>query len=662
LAKMTDETQQMRDRDAWEVLGEYLHRPAWLLTLLSLTTLVLYSGALSFEFVWDDWPQIVNSPMIRSWSNLSRAFGSDLWYHVARHQAYYRPLFVAWSMLNYSIFALRPWGWHLMAILAHVAAAASVFWLARKLGLEYWTAALAALIFALHPIHIEPVVWISAASDTIVAMFAALAFGAFLTGRDRRQTRRTLWRLASLALLACALLTKEMAVTFFVLVGIYAWLRPATEKLHVHRLLAAMGEAVPYLLVTIAYVLLRKHALLHLTGQFDQSRGLTDILRTLPFVTAFYLRKLLLPVGLTGLYYTPYITHFTNVQVLLPALALALSIIGLWHWNRREGQSTVAFAGIWMLVCLAPALYLRNFGDGDFVRDRYICLPSIGFSILLAMGLKRLPAVRGMRAQTVQAVAAFGLCAGYCLASLSQQVYWASDLLVLTRGQNLYPGNPYTMLGLAAEYSARGANDEAIRLTEEVAREHPEYGNVPLALAESYIRAGRLEEGRDWLNRALAASRDYAASETGMATLIGLYGRLGDFDRAFSYCDSVLTKEPELYTALYNCGNVHLMKGQYHQAEDLLGRAIAINPESAEPKYYLGRALLGDGKPTEAEAYLRAALREDSSVWTYHYWLGWSLEQNGNIDAARAEYQQALQLNQRSSEARARLGVLAAKQ
>src|SRR5271165_5095056 len=225
-----DETQRQPEPGAWESLVIYLRRPSVLLPLLGLVTFVVYSGSLSFEFVWDDWPQIVNSPIIQSWSNLPRAFGSDLWYHVARHQVYYRPLFVAWSMLNYTLFGFRPWGWHLGAILLHVGAVAAVFWLARKLRLEYWTAALAALIFALHPIHIEPVAWISAASDTMVAMFAALAFAAFLNGRDPKRKKNIAWWWASLALLACALLTKEMAVMFSALVGIYAWLDPAKRK------------------------------------------------------------------------------------------------------------------------------------------------------------------------------------------------------------------------------------------------------------------------------------------------------------------------------------------------------------------------------------------------------------------------------------------------
>lgn len=373
-----DEIQGDPTPSASEVLGKYLRQPAWLLSLLSLTTLVLYSGALFFDFVWDDWPQIVNSPILRSWSNLPRAFSSDLWYHVARHQVYYRPFFVAWSMLNYALFGLQPWGWHLGAILAHVAAVAAVFWLARKLGLEYWTAALAALIFALHPIHIEPVVWISAASDTMVTVFAALAFIAFLNGRDPVQPKRARWWIASLVLLACALLTKEMAVTFFALVALYAWLHPAQDKASQgKRVIGAALEAAPYLIVTAAYALLRKHALLHSTGQFDPGHGMIDVFRTLPLVVSFYLQKLFVPVGLTGLYYTPYVTGAIVTQFLLPVLALAALSAGLWYWNRREGNSTVVFVTCWFMVGLAPALYLRNFWERRFC-PRPLCLPSIG--------------------------------------------------------------------------------------------------------------------------------------------------------------------------------------------------------------------------------------------------------------------------------------------
>jgi protein O-mannosyl-transferase len=657
-----NEGQGRSEPDAAELLAKYLRRPGVLLPLMGLVTFVLYSGSLSFEFVWDDWPQIVNSPVIRSWSNLPRAFGSDLWYHVARHQVYYRPLFVAWSMLNYTFFGLRPWGWHMGAILLHLGAVAAVFWLLRRLGLEYWTAALATLIFALHPIHIEAVTWVSAASDTMVTMFAALAFAAFVNGRDLDRNSklgtRVAWSVASLALLACALLTKEMAVMFSALVGIYAWLRPAQRTATPGRKgLAALAEAIPYAVVTLAYALLRRHALPHATGQFDPNHGMIDVARTLPLVLSIYLRQLLVPFGITGLYYTPYVTNAILSQVVLPVAVLATALAGLWYWNRREGNSIVAFASLWLLVGLTPALYLRNFGNGDFVRDRYMYLPSIGFAILAAMGLRRLPSFKQWSAPTVQTCAALVLCLAYSGASLAQQVYWGNDLLLLVRGQSLYPGNPYAVAGLAKQYSERGAHDRAIALAESVVKDHPEYGYGPLALAESYIRAGRFKEGRAWLDR---VNPDYAKSEVGMAGLAGLYGQMGDYERSLALCSEILEKEPDLYSALYNCGNVHLMDGQYRDAEQLLSRAVQLVPEQAAPKHFLGRALLQEGRNVEAQPYLLQAAGMDPKVWDYHYWLAVSLEQGGNMLAARSEYERALQLNQNSKEAKLRLAALEA--
>jgi len=310
------------------------------------------------------------------------------------------------------------------------------------------------------------------------------------------------------------------------------------------------------------------------------------------------------------------------------------------------------------LVGLAPALYLLNFGNGDFVRDRYMYLPSIGFAILAAMGLRRLPSIKGWSAQLVQGCAVLVLCSGYLCASITQQAYWANDLMVLLRGQSLYPGNPSAMAGLAKEYSKVGVHDRAIELAESVVRDHPEYGYGPLTLAEVYIHAGRFEEGRTWLDR---VNPDYAKSEVGMAGLAGLYGQMGDYERALVLCSEILQKEPNLYSALYNCGNIHLLDGQYQQAEQLLSRAVRLVPEQAAPKHFLGRALLQDGRSAEAQPYLLQAVVMDPKVWDYHYWLAESFEEGGDTSSARAEYRQALQLNPDSKEAKMRLAALEAK-
>src|SRR5260370_6290088 len=161
-------------------------------------------------------------------------------------------------------------------------------------------------------------------------------------------------------------------------------------------------------------------------------------------------------------------------------------------------------------------------------------------------------------------------------------------------------------------------------------------------MAEGYIHAGRFEEGRVWLDR---VNPDYAKSEMGMAGVAGLYGQMGDYERALALCSEILEKEPNLYSALYNCGNIHLMDGQYRDAEQLLSRAVQLVPEQAAPKHFLGRALLQDGRNAEAQPYLRQAVGMDPKVLDYHYWLAETFSVSGNISAARTEDPPAMALN-----------------
>ena len=647
---------------SWQLLAKYFRQPAVLLSTLALATAVLYSGTLYFEFVWDDKAQIVDNPLIRSLGKLHKVFISDLWFHTGRFQLYYRPLFVIWSMLNYAVVGLRPWGWHAGAVLMHVAAVAAVFWLARKLGLEYWTAALTALIFALHPIHIECVAWISAVADSMATLFAALSFAAFIKTRESGTRYVLPWRIASLAFCACALLTKEIALSICLLVFSYGFLHPTAKTPgYSQRIWRAAAGALPYAAVTIAYLLLRKVALNAVTGSFDPRHSVTDMLLTLPYVLAFYLRQLLLPVGLTGLYFTPYVTVQQMSRFALPVFVLVAVAALLYFWVRRKNDLQVAFAAVWLILGLAPALYIRSFTEGDFVRDRYIYLGSIGFAILAAKAIRLLPAISRWSAAAVQGVAIIALGIAYFGLSLAQQGYWNSDLLIYARGYQLYPQNPYTEIGLAREYSRMGAYDRAIPLVEDAFRRRSDYLYGAYALADVYIAAGRNEQGRTALLYAQNLMPEYAKSDTGAAAVAAMWGKLGDYDRALDLCSQVLARDPDLYSAVYNCGNIQLMAGNYAAAEPLLQRALRLSPELSAPYHFLGRALLLDGKNNAAQPYLQQAVTMDQTVYDYHYWLGQSLEKSGDKSAAREEYRRALQLNEQSAEAKLRLAALETK-
>lgn len=641
-----------------------LRKPAILLLLLALLTFVLYIGTLSFPFVWDDVPLVPGNPLIHSWKNLPQAFQQDLWHHVNNFpKTYYRPLFAAWLTLSYSIFQLNPWGWHLAAILAHIGAVFAVFALARKLALRYWTAALAALAFACHPAHVEVVSWVTCASDAIVTILFACSFISFLNSRDQARAQPWVWRIASLFLLACALLTKEMAVTFVGVVLAYVWFFADPQSNVLARIRQSILATIPYALLTLVYFVVRKLALQQIAAPVSGSHFLAMVL-TWPKVLCKYIQILVLPINLSGLYYHPYVEHPGVKNFLLPLLIVFATGFVIWHWSRRTKDRVVAFAGVWMLVTLAPALYLVTFRFADFVHDRYVYLPSVGFVILLAKAIELLPGVRSFSALAVRAAVASILTLAYCAGSYAQQVYWSSELLIFHRAHSLYPENDFATVELARELAHRGRYDRAIELLVPLLEgdshkgsSYPRYYLYYL-LGDNYVRTGQNDRARAALERVLSTSPDSLESEPTRTSVAALFAHLGNVDRALAICSAATQRTPVLNTTLFDCTDVYLAAGRSADLEKLLQAAALATPNNPVPYYLLGRVELQTGHATEAETSLRKAVQLDSSVFDYHFWYARALALRGDVPDARRELLAALAINGNSDEAKAALATL----
>lgn len=654
---------------AWPSVIALLQQPPALALLLGLLAFLLYLGTVSFPFVWDDSQLIVHNSTIRSWSNLPGVFAQDLWQHITNSShLYYRPLLVTWFTLNYSLFQLHPWGWHLAAVLLHVVAVVAVFALLRQLALPYWTAALAALLFALHPVHVECVAWVSS-SDVIVTLFFVLAFVAFLKSREPGQSRWLPWRGLSLFLLLCALLTKEMALTFFAIVALYVFLFPSSQnRSWFAQIRQSVLLASPYALLTAAYFVFRRFALHSTAVSSAHSASLFRLLLTLPSVLCHYLRLLVFPVRLSGLYYTPYVTMPGLLNFWLPLSILIASILAVWYWSRRTCDPMIAFAGFWLAVTLAPALYLPNFRNTDFVHDRYLYLPSVGFVILLAKAMQLFPRIRNLSSLTVRAVAAAAVSLAYSAGAYSQQVYWSSDLLLFYRAHSLYPQEDLATVELARELAQRGHYDRAIEALKpaaenraELDRVYPSYYLYYL-LGDMYLHAGNRDEARQMLDQAVAHSPFTPESHLTMTSVALLLMQSGDLQRASALCSRVLQSGPALNSTLLDCGNVYLTAQNYPEAEKLLAQAVSKSPEQPLPNYLLGRAYFETARASDAESSLQKAAALDPNVYDYRYWYGRALLSRGDIPDARREFQSALVLNPAAAEAKAALDSLPAGQ
>jgi protein O-mannosyl-transferase len=637
-------------------VASQLQRPWIALLFVAGITFVVYYSTLSFDFVWDDVPQIVDNPLIRSWHSIARVFFSDLWFHIGRSQIYYRPLFVLWAILNFKIFGLHPWGWHLTTVLLHLAATCSVYFLARTLKFDHWTASLSALLFGLHPIHIECAAWISAGSDSLVTVFYLLAFIGFLKSGDQDTANNRPWRIASFFALLCALFTKEMAVTFPLLVTLYLWLR--TKREHGKRLVElwhSLRTAAPYFVITLSYLILRKLAL-HRPTKLDPSHTSLDVLLTLPSVLFAYLRLLIFPSGLTGLYYSTYAVPPGFWNFVFPLLALCVFAAIILYWTKRANDPIVGFSALWMIVGIIPVLYLRALPAGGAVRDRYLYLPSVGFVLLLAKAIRLLRfSDEERKSARLRWLVTGAICLACIAGVLNQQIYWANDLLLFYRGYVLYPQNIDGTMELASALMKRNDYGRALPILTNLTHDHPQVGPPHYYLAQAYIHLGQKAEAQRALDTALELAPDVMQSSAGKSDVATLLAQLGDYDKALNLYLEVLREEPDLYSANYNGGYTYFLLRQDAEAEKLLQHAVQVAPGIPAPIFYLGRIYLRAGDAPRAQNYFRTALTLDSKGYDYHYWLGQALAATGQQGEAKDEYLEELRLHPENPNAIAQL-------
>ncbi len=561
--------------------GEANAGRALLFAALALTALV-YAGTLRFGFVYDDGAQIILNPVVQSWRFAPHYFTQHAWSNLVNAPAtYYRPLFLLWCLVNFTLFGLQAWGWHLTTVLVHLAATALVFRLAQRLTGDAVTAGFAALIFGLHPIHIESVAWISGVTDPMLAVFFIPAFLCWLNDRERRP-RRGAWLAAALVLFALAAASKETGIVLPLVIFAYEWLR-ARDAPWLRRLGRALVQAAPFVGVALLYLVQRSVVLQGITHPRIPLPGRVVPL-TWPSLLWFYLRKLVWPLGLSPFYDRPYVFApdwrlFWGPLLALAAVALLVTI-AIRRLASGEQQRTVrcgaAFALILLLAPLLPVMEILSLEPREIAHDRYLYLPSIGFALLVAMFIRRLRFgdAEFFRLPTAQfaAMAALTVACGAAVSLQSQ--YWANDILLFYRAVRIAPSSESATNNLANALLARGYYDEGIRLHQQLLQRDPRYWMSYYNLGTAFYQLHRLDEA----------------------------------ERNLFEAAKLQPANPQLFVFL---GLVQSKNGHLREAEANLREAIRIWPAGLGAHYLLGTLLAQEGRFPEAAVEFRAELALD---------------------------------------------------
>jgi 4-amino-4-deoxy-L-arabinose transferase-like glycosyltransferase len=489
------------------------------ISLIILATFLAYSNTLGFKFVYDDRGQILANVQVHAWRYIPHYFFERVWSfaYPGIQGNYYRPIFLLFLLLNYKIFGPYAAGWHLVSVAAHTGVTYLVYALARRLTGDYRTALIAALIFGVDPIHIESVAWISGVTDPLLALFLLPSFLCYLNARERTARPRA-WLAGSLALYGVAMLSKETALILPIIILAYEWLwqesagsewfRSAFERTR-----TALVRIVPFVLLTFVYLAVRWHVLQGL-GHTMVPLSISTIIFTWPHLTLFYLRHLVWPFSLSVFYDVPYVKTPALTPFLLPLAGLVAIGFLVWLGVRRLSRTSpsesrlAVFCCAWILIPFIPLLDLSVLPVGEIAHDRYLYLPSIGFSVLLAMALRRIRfgklRLLGVPASQAAVVLLLALVLG--AATALQDRYWANDMKLYTRGVERTPQNKLARTNLGNAMGEQGRYTEALALYQEVLVRDPHFWLAIYNTGYTYYRMGRLQEAEEYFKRAIAVN------------------------------------------------------------------------------------------------------------------------------------------------------------
>lgn len=652
------------------------HRPVadWLLPLLvGIVTFIVFWPALANGFIWDDRGNLVDNPHYRGlgWSQLKWMFSSFLLGH-------YQPLSWVTLGLDYLIWGMNPFGYHLTNLLLHVANAVAFYFLARRLltlGLPVTAprrdqairiaAAAAALLFAIHPLRAESVAWVTERRDVLSGLLLLCTLLFYLRAAGAADAASRL-RGLGLALLCyvLSLLSKAAGITLpavLLVLDVYPLRRLGPGRWFSLEARRVWGEKLLFAAAALPFAVLALLAQQHAGALRPLAEhGIPARAAQAFFGIAFYLWKTVVPRRLSPLYELPPNFDPRDWPFLLSGLVvIALSVAFILLRNRWP-------AGLAAWACyiavLSPVLGIAQSGV-QIAADRYTYLSCLPWAILAGAGVSYAWGLRsagriGRGAFTIAAgLAAIGLL-GLGESTRRQVQLWHDSARLWNYAVAIYPHSSVIHYNLGVALAERGDTDGATAHYRKALQYYPDYAGAHFNLAHILVRRGETEEAIEHYRRAAEYEPFAAEAHNNLAEL--LFGR-GDAAQAIDHLRKAIEKNPRLAQAYNNLGVALNRQGDVDGAIRQYRKALEINPADAVARYNLGNLLAERGRAGEAVEQLRTGLGYAPADARMHHRLGGLLLEQGALEEALRHFGEAARLDPSNVKARYYIAVILAR-
>ena len=605
----------------------------WILGLILVVTFLTFANSLFNAFAYDDTTQILQNEFIRDFRNLPKAMVTETWYWRVQQDKdpnkqnrpstpYYRPIFVIYLMIMWKLFGASAFGWHLFNIGLHLTVVYLVFIILERITKDIRVSGIASMLFAVHPMRSESVAWISGLTDPLLAIFVLSSFYFYLRFREERLTKLLL---ASLGLFLLGAFTKEPAVALPIFIAAYEVFVVNQDKSLFERIKSALAYPAPYLFLSGFYFVARYFALgFALNNNAYMKYPVYQIALTIPLAIWKYLGLLMLPLDLSLFHATQMVKSPADVRFFLPLAGLVLLVIALW---RLRHSMLARFAILWFAINLLPVMNLSAFSEDFLVQERYVYIPSIGFSLLVAMGLSKIPVEDWLRfvsrrTARVAIVAVFVLLlAGK---SVAQNTAWKDDMTVWFHGVETAPDQPISHFVLGHKLINFNQFSKSAEQLEEYLKLKSDNPIVIGNLAADYVLIYQYQ----------ASVNPNGADRSSL-------------DRALALCEQGIKLTPEVSSLWDTMGQIYTFETglkNYDRALACLQRGLMLDPSNAMVSFHLGGTLVKRGDFDDGIPYLKTTIEHQPQIVDAHKFLAYAYKGKGRLREAVDELSLYLQL------------------
>lgn len=590
------------------------HQEILISLFLALVTFILYWQVHHFDFIiYDDGDYVTQNSQVQNGITVD----SIIWAFTSTRSSNWHPLTWLSHMLDCQLFGLNPGGHHLSNLFLHIANTLLLFLVFRKMTGKVWESGFVAALFALHPLHIQSVVWIAERKDVLSTFFWMLTTWSYLRFVKHQTIYRYFW---VFLFFIFGLLSKPMVVTLpFTLLLLDYW------PLHRFDFQRSDLKCKNSILPRNINIVLEKLPLIFLAGIsciitfYAQKHGgavksfipadakLANIL--VSYIV--YILKMFYPFNLAVFY--PY--HSWPVWEILSASILLVSISFFTVQSIKQHPYFIV-GWLWFLGTLVPVIGLVQVGVQS-MADRYTYIPLIGLFIIIAWGASEF--FNQWRHKQLL-LATFIILIPSVLAAITWKEigYWKNSITLFEHALDVNPGY----------------------------HNYISHSNLGLALLEK----GRIDEGIAHLNKALACNPQQSEK-------IDIYNHIGiafedkrDYDQAIQYFQKAVSLGPDNDKIQYNLGTAYLKTGDLDQAILHLQKAATLNVQNTQAFYNLGDALFKKNDFENAEYNLRKTIELDSDHEKALQLLGAIAFKNGDFERAEEYFKRILKHNPSSSE------------